>query len=261
MIAVCGGKGGVGKSTYSLLLYLREKSLLVDTDCENPSLHLLLKAERGKLFSKVYGKRAEIIEENCKKCGICVKSCKFNAIFMPPSKAPIVVEELCEGCGVCSYLCPYNAIKMVKKEVGEIFFNRNYNLLSGFVHFGGESREVLRSLLAMAEKIDKRAILDCPSGIHCNVIPQLIAADKIYIVTEPTPLGLSGLVESLKTVSELGKSAKVVINKFRRGKISREIVKVAEEFGFEVVEKIPYSRELAKAYAEGRILSYLEGLV
>ena len=260
MIAVCGGKGGTGKSTYAVLLALRTGHLLVDTDAENPSLHHLLDVPLGKRIKEVYSEKASIIEEKCRKCGLCVKACRFNALFMPPGKLPVVIEDNCEGCGVCRIVCPFNAIEMKKVKIGEIYFNRRENLLTAVVNPGEEARKAAEEALKIARKMDREAIIDCPAGIHCNVIAQMIEADEVHAVTEPTPLGLSGLKELLLTLKELGKEAKVVINKYEPSEMSRKIEEISRRFGAEVIEKIPYSEKIARAYAEGKIKEVLSEL-
>jgi len=75
-------------------------------------------ARAGGLMSKgeitVEAITSRIIEDKCKKCGICAKVCPYNAIiFDKASKAyPRVVEAACSGCGTCGAECPFDAIVM-----------------------------------------------------------------------------------------------------------------------------------------------------
>jgi len=255
--AVCGGKGGTGKSTYAILLAMRRKALLVDTDVENPSLHLLLGVDVGKEIAKVYTRKPKLIKEKCRKCGICVKACKFNAIFMPKDGYPVFIHDLCEGCTVCSVVCPFGAIVMEKEEIGAIYYNEEAGLVTGM---GEEAREVAKRVIEEVKKMARDVVIDCPAGIHCNVLNQMIEADEVIIVTEPTPLGVSGLKVALETLEELGKNAKVVVNKFEENENSEKIEKICRRYGAEIIEKIPYSDELARAYASGKLLSILEGM-
>jgi len=57
---------------------------------------------------------AQINEEICKNCGICVQRCHFNALSKVNDKV-ILYKENCKGCGLCATKCPTGAIKLVKR--------------------------------------------------------------------------------------------------------------------------------------------------
>ena len=49
--------------------------------------------------------------EKCTKCGLCEKSCVYNAIRVNKSEDVFIInEDRCEGCGMCISVCPYNAL-------------------------------------------------------------------------------------------------------------------------------------------------------
>ena len=253
--AVCGGKGGTGKSTFSLYLALKRKALLVDTDVENPSLHAIAGQEIGEKVGDLYVKRAELEREKCSKCGLCARKCRFNAIFWAPGGYPVILEELCEGCGVCEIACPQRAMRMKRIKVGEVYLSEGkLRILTAIT--GEEGGKIVPQLIEYAKKMDKEIILDCPAGLHCNALHQMVEADEVFVVVEHSPLGFQALKETLKTLKELGKGAKVVVNK-ATGNIN-EFERAAREFGAEVVRVIPYKDEIARAYAEGRILEVME---
>ena len=89
-------------------------------------------------------------------------------------------------------------------------------------------------------------------GTHCNVIQALIKAEKIYAVTEPTPLGAHDLRLILKLVKKLGKKVEIVLNRSDLGD-RKKIEEVAKEFSVKISKEIPYSEELLKAYCEGKL--------
>lgn len=55
-----------------------------------------------------------VIENNpdkCGKCGLCVKSCPYNAISIEPDH--VVIDKFkCKGCGTCVAACPTGAMEM-----------------------------------------------------------------------------------------------------------------------------------------------------
>ena len=131
-IAVTGGKGGTGKSTFAILLankYLKEnqKVLLCDLDVECPNDHLLLGQKLGQPTVSVYTQFPTLDEEKCQKCGLCVKNCYNHTIFQAPGKYPTFLRDLCSGCGACWHICPHGAIKKVDEKIGEIYLNKINN--------------------------------------------------------------------------------------------------------------------------------------
>ena len=73
---------------------------------------------RGKFIEKIAegqevkfeNVKSSVIEEKCIGCGLCAKSCVYEAIEIINKKAKI--SSKCEGCGVCASVCPQGAIKL-----------------------------------------------------------------------------------------------------------------------------------------------------
>jgi len=57
---------------------------------------------------------AEVLKDECKLCGVCVRVCPYNAITMDKdNNIPAqVIQAACSGCGTCAAECPTNAISM-----------------------------------------------------------------------------------------------------------------------------------------------------
>jgi heterodisulfide reductase subunit A-like polyferredoxin len=77
----------------------------------------------SKEFISAEGITAFVIEELCRGCGECVKTCEYNAIELiekevdgvegwSPLKITVakVNPVICKGCGACSMICPSGAI-------------------------------------------------------------------------------------------------------------------------------------------------------
>ncbi len=56
--------------------------------------------------------RIEILEEECKGCGLCIQDCPVKVIEVSPSlnshgyHPARYKGEGCIGCGICFYVCP-----------------------------------------------------------------------------------------------------------------------------------------------------------
>ncbi|MFH0897445.1 MAG: 4Fe-4S dicluster-binding protein, partial [Candidatus Bathyarchaeota archaeon] len=65
---------------------------------------------------EVEGAIANVDQDLCSSCEVCLGLCEYNAIEMSDSdgkKRAHVLEALCKGCGVCGSACPTGAISML----------------------------------------------------------------------------------------------------------------------------------------------------
>lgn len=262
ILASTGAKGGVGKSTFAILLAFKlwregKKVVLADLDVECPNLYLLLNQE-FKDPSYTFIEFPELDKEKCKKCGKCFSVCREHAIFWVKEKYPIFIHDLCSGCGACWLFCPFKAIKPKKEISGEIFVNEvkeNFWLITGKSKAGiSETGPIVREVKERAIKFAKERnadylIIDTSPGTHCNVIQALLNCDKAFAVTEPTPLGAYDLNLILSLLEKIGVKAEIVLNKANVGN-RKEIDEIAEKFGVKISFEIPYSEELLKAYCK-----------
>ena len=270
-IASTGVKGGVGKSTFAILLAFKlsrdKKVVLCDCDVECPNDYLILK-QKLEGPKPVYQEYPELDKEKCKKCGLCSKTCKEHAIFWVKDKHPTFFYDLCSGCGACWIVCPNKAIKTKKEVVGESFINKvsdNFWLVTGKSKAGvSETGPIVRAVkdraIRFAEDLNADYLLiDTSPGAHCNVIQALLDCDKAYIVTEPTPLGAHDLNLILELTQKLKIPSEIVLNKADIG--NRKLIeKIAKKFKVKISIEIPYSEELVKAYCE-KDLEKMVGLV
>jgi dihydropyrimidine dehydrogenase (NAD+) subunit PreA len=61
------------------------------------------------------GVHAVVNFNECSKCGVCVRSCFYDAIRLTKAGA-IINTNKCDGCGMCMEVCPQNAITMTKSK-------------------------------------------------------------------------------------------------------------------------------------------------
>ncbi|MFZ0965573.1 MAG: CoB--CoM heterodisulfide reductase iron-sulfur subunit A family protein [Candidatus Bathyarchaeia archaeon] len=83
--------------------------------------------------AKIEAITAEIEEDFCSKCLICLDACPFKALIVE-EKAVKVLETLCKGCGSCSAACPSGAIQMRHFSDEQILAESKEALTSGASH-------------------------------------------------------------------------------------------------------------------------------
>lgn len=252
-IAVLSGKGGTGKTTVSISLAFISGITILDMDIEAPNTQLFLK---GKQFeeNKVKSYYPEVDMSKCNLCGECGKFCRFNAII-PAKNRVIVFEESCHDCGGCEIVCKSGAITWRAREIGKIFCGKTY--FNSKMEYGklniGEMSGVKIIKQMYRENIEKNLIIDCPPGTSCTTVAAVEKSDYAIVVTELSPFGLSDMKLVVKLLRDLKVPFGVVINKAD----SKEnlVESYCQKEGIEILEKIPFDREIAKNYSEGNIIA------
>ncbi len=252
-IAVLSGKGGTGKTTVSTSLAFISGITILDMDIEAPNTQLFLK---GKEFeeNKVKSCYPEVDMSKCNLCGECGKFCRFNAII-PAKNRVIVFEESCHDCGGCEIVCKSGAITWRAREIGKIFCGKTY--FNSKMEYGklniGEMSGVKIIKQMYRENIEKNLIIDCPPGTSCTTVAAVEKSDYAIVVTELSPFGLSDMKLVVKLLRDLKVPFGVVINKAD----SKEnlVESYCQKEGIEILEKLPFDREIAKNYSEGNIIA------
>ncbi len=251
-IAVASGKGGTGKTTVSVNLSAFTGLKLYDCDVEEPNAKIFFKGEERE--RPVYRPVPEV-RENCNFCGVCKDVCQYNAIVVLKNEV-IVFPEICHSCGACVYLCPQNAMEEVDKKVGrivDVYTDGRNALTYGELDIGEVSPVPV--IKAMKEGMERNAVIDCPPGVSCPMVESVRDVDFVILVAEPTPFSFHDLKIAADVVKSIGKRFGVVINKYG---LPYDIEDKCRKEGFEILGKIPFSREFAEIYSKGLLLESLK---
>ncbi|MEA1961515.1 MAG: ATP-binding protein [Bacillota bacterium] len=250
---MASGKGGTGKTLLSSCLARMldtDELIIMDTDVEEPNTHLVLPhhlIETRPVTRAIPSVNMDL----CTLCGKCAEVCNFNAIVVLPEKV-LVFSELCHSCGACSYLCPEKAIVEEGQYTGDIEYAElpgKGRLITGCLAVGEAMSPPLIKAVKEEAKHEKYTIVDCPPGTTCPMVEAIQGSDYCLMVTEPTPFGVHDLELSLEAAKMLGITCGLVINRWQGD--DKEIQRLAEKNEIPILGRIPFSMELAKAYARG----------
>lgn len=265
-IAVLSGKGGTGKTLFSVnMAAASESATYIDCDVEEPNGYLFFKPE-AIVEENVSVKIPEVDKELCSGCRKCVDFCKFNALAFI-KKAPIVFGDICHSCGGCSLLCPENAITEKDKVIGKIEKGKSQGIdvYTGILNTGEVSGvPIIEKLLEENRKSssngegsnniegnEKLSIIDCPPGSACIVMESIKDADFCVLVAEPTAFGAHNLEMVYELVSLFGKPFGVVLNKCLDGENPSE--EFCKEKGIKILGRVPFEKELGELNSNAKI--------
>jgi MinD superfamily P-loop ATPase len=263
-LAICSGKGGTGKTSVAVNLFQTirrkwtHKVQLIDCDVEEPNDLLFFRDAKQQDRSVIHQSVPVIEESKCTFCGKCSEYCEFNAISIIPSVQYAAIDpNMCHSCGACLHACKYKAISETKHPIGELSSyatNTKDDILEGSLRIGSPMQtQVIKELKRAVESDSEILIYDAPPGTSCPVVETVSDADYVILVTEPTPFGLHDLSITVELMREMNKSFSVVVNKAGLG--DREVYKYIKEEKIDLLADIPFDREYACQYAQGKLLT------
>ncbi len=264
-LSIASGKGGTGKTTVSAALasVWPRRRIAMDLDVEAPNLHLFLTPEiTGRRQSRV--EIPKINRDKCTYCGRCAELCQFKAISVM-GEVILTFPEMCHGCGGCFDICPEGAIDTDTRDLGEVAWGKcdGFDFLMGRLRVGeAMSPPLMRDVKARgdemiaatpADRVPVDIIMDSPPGVSCPAVTAVMDSDVILLVTEPTPFGLYDLILAHQSFMPIGKPMGVVVN--RAGLGDDALYDYCREKDLPIVFEIPYSRQIARAYSNGRLIT------
>lgn len=259
-IAIASGKGGTGKTFVSTNLFftLQQQGAnvtLVDCDAEEPNALGFINGELEK--SVQITQLVPVIDESkCTYCGKCNEYCNYNAIFfLGEAKIIKVMDELCHGCGACSVACEFDAITEKEDVLGEVNLytvKEKNSLIEARMKVGVYSPvSVIKAAIKAAANAEI-VLMDSPPGTSCPFIQTVAQADYVVLVTEPTPFGLSDLIQSVETLKTLKKPYGVIINRANLG--NDDVYVYLNKENIPLLMNIPFDKNIASIYSKGELL-------
>ncbi len=257
-IAVASGKGGTGKTTFSVnLAYALAEAgtdvRLLDCDVEEPNDHLFVRPDFTE-ETPVTVMKPVWEKEKCTGCGKCADACGYNAIAVVKGTV-IVFNELCHGCGVCSYVCAEDALHEQPAPIGcakAAPDNKPFFFAHGTLNIAEASAPTV--VRKVKEYVNPGAvnIIDASPGTACPVVEAIQGADVAVLVTEPTPFGLNDLKLAVGLTLQLRVPTGIVVN--RSDGADRIIADYADSVGIPILGRVPFRRKYAEVYSRGGIL-------
>lgn len=262
--AVASGKGGTGKTTVTagLAAVWDRPFTAVDLDVEEPNLHLFLHPDIESETPAML-EVPELDAERCVSCGQCAAFCRYKALAFMGGHL-LTFPDMCHGCGGCLALCPEGALSPGGRELGQVLVGSceasatvgRARFLMGRLRVGEAMspplmRQVKARLPRHPTEADPDVLIDSPPGVSCPAVNAVMDADCVVLVTEPTPFGLHDLKLAVEAFRPLGMPLGVVVN--RAGVGETDIQGYCAGEGLPVWAEIPFSRDIAGAYARGEV--------
>lgn len=263
-IVVLSGKGGTGKTSITAALAsVAKNAVFCDNDVDAADLHLLLHPQIKEQSVFLSAWQAEIDQEKCTGCAVCMDYCRFDAIHKDADGCVVVNPFQCEGCKLCEKVCPSDAISSFQSDKNHWFISdtRFGTLVHARMGPGEENSGKLVTEVRRQAKVQAKAqgcdymLSDGPPGIGCTVISSLTGANTVLLVIEPTKSGwhdASRLIELIKT---FGMETYALINKYDINvEVADEIAVSLQAKSIPLLAKVPFEKAVVDAMTSGKTI-------
>jgi MinD superfamily P-loop ATPase len=259
-LIVISGKGGTGKtSLIAAFASFAVSKILCDADVDAADLHLLMDPHISMRTDFKSGHTADIDNNRCSECGLCLDLCKFSAI----SNDFKVNHIDCEGCGVCVYFCPEKAIDFPENTSGQWFHSETRFGPMVYARLG-VAEENSGKLVTLVRQESKRLadeknldliLTDGPPGVGCAVIASIGGASAVLIVAEPTLSGIHNMERVVQLANHFNVPAMMCVNKYDLNlDLTRDIENFAKDEGIFCLGRIPFDSAFTKAMVQGQTI-------
>lgn len=264
-LVILSGKGGTGKTSLTAsFASLAENIVLADCDVDAADLHLVLSPEIEYQEPFTSGNEAQLRQNDCTGCGICLDYCRFDAIMYDEKTQTYSVDATaCEGCGVCAYFCPEECIDFPERRCGNWYLSstRVGPMVHARLGIAAENSGKLVSKVRNEAKAVAKAkqadllIIDGSPGTGCPVIASITGADYLVLVTEPSLSGKHDIERVLQLAAHFNLTTSVCINKWDiNPDLSEEIEELATKHGATLLGRIRYDAMVSRAQIAGKTI-------
>lgn len=263
-ITILSGKGGTGKTTITAAIAsVAQHAVFCDNDVDAADLHLVFHPEvqHSEVFLSAW--EAQIDQDKCSGCGLCMEKCRFNAIHMQTNGKLQVNPFQCEGCKLCEKLCPTQAISTTQSDKNSWFISstRFGTLVHAQMGPGEENSgklvtKVRQQAMQKAEEEGQHYLInDGPPGIGCAVISSLTGANLVLVVIEATKSGWHDAERLVQLAKSFGIEICAIINKYDiNEEVTNGIVNALKEQDIPLLAKIPFDETMVEAMVAGKTI-------
>ena len=126
---------------------------------------------------------------------------------------------------------------------------KGLTLIQGRLNIGEARSSPLVKEVKASMKKGNNVVIDAPPGTACSMVESVRESDFCILVTEPTPFGLYDLHLAVQVLEKMEIPFGVVIN--RSGLGDDRVDDYCCEENIPILMKIPFSRDIARAYSRG----------
>ncbi|MCD6355624.1 MAG: P-loop NTPase [Prolixibacteraceae bacterium] len=258
------GKGGAGKtSVTAAIASIAKNAVFCDNDVDAADLHLIFNPEVQESHTFSSGTTAIIHPWKCTNCGLCLESCRFDAIHLNVAEQHEVNPFQCEGCRLCERICPENAIESIENNnnfwyVSETRFGTlvHAKMGPGEENSGKLVTEVRQKSKEIATEINADYIInDGPPGIGCAAIASITGTDAVLMVVEPTLSGMHDAKRLVELVNTFNIPIYAVLNKFDLNpQITLKVEKYLSESNIPLIGRLAFDEKMVESMVHSKTI-------